>query len=109
VVAHAFNPSTWEAEAGGFLSSRPAWSTKCVPGQPGLHRKTLSWKNKKQKPKKGERETENLYLTSSSSSISKVSYSTLQKEKAFLLGVHFKQNHKIYIVFLIQSRKAVHR
>ncbi|GAB1298240.1 Myb-related protein B [Apodemus speciosus] len=27
VVAHAFNPSTWEAEAGGFLSSRPAWST----------------------------------------------------------------------------------
>jgi hypothetical protein len=26
VVAHAFNPSTREAEAGGFLSSRPAWS-----------------------------------------------------------------------------------
>jgi hypothetical protein len=28
VVAHAFNPSTWESEAGGFLSSRPAWSTE---------------------------------------------------------------------------------
>jgi hypothetical protein len=28
VAAHAFNPSTPEAEAGGFLSSRPAWSTK---------------------------------------------------------------------------------
>jgi hypothetical protein len=28
VVAHAFNPSTWEAEAGGFLSSRPAWSVE---------------------------------------------------------------------------------
>jgi hypothetical protein len=28
VVAHAFNASTREAEAGGFLSSRPAWSTK---------------------------------------------------------------------------------
>jgi hypothetical protein len=27
MVAHAFNPSTWEAEAGGSLSSRPAWST----------------------------------------------------------------------------------
>jgi hypothetical protein len=26
VVVHAFNPSTWEAEAGGFLSLRPAWS-----------------------------------------------------------------------------------
>ena len=28
VVAHAFNTSTREAEAGRFLSSRPAWSTK---------------------------------------------------------------------------------
>jgi hypothetical protein len=28
VVAHAFNPSTWEAEAGRFLSLRPAWSTE---------------------------------------------------------------------------------
>jgi hypothetical protein len=28
VVAQAFNPSTWEAEAGRFLGSRPAWSTK---------------------------------------------------------------------------------
>jgi hypothetical protein len=57
VVAHTFNPSTREAEAGGFLSSRPAWSTERVPGQPGLHRETLSQKtktktkNKKQKTK----------------------------------------------------------
>ena len=28
VVAQAFNPSTWEAEAGGLLSLRPAWSTE---------------------------------------------------------------------------------
>ena len=27
LVVHTFNPSTWEAEAGGFLSSRSAWST----------------------------------------------------------------------------------
>jgi hypothetical protein len=39
---HAFNPSTWEAEAGGFLSSRSAWSTK----------KHCLGKNKKQKTKK---------------------------------------------------------
>jgi hypothetical protein len=43
VVVHTFNPSLWEAEAGGFLSSRTAWST----GQPGLHRETLSQKKKK--------------------------------------------------------------
>jgi hypothetical protein len=46
VMVHAFNPSTWEAEAGGFLSSRPAWSTELVSGQPRLHRETLSRKNK---------------------------------------------------------------
>jgi hypothetical protein len=28
VVAHAFNPSTWEAEAGRFLSSRTARDTQ---------------------------------------------------------------------------------
>jgi major histocompatibility complex class I len=28
VVVHTINPSTWEAEAGGFLSSRTAWSAK---------------------------------------------------------------------------------
>jgi hypothetical protein len=29
VVAHTFfNPSTWEAEEGGFLSLRLAWSTE---------------------------------------------------------------------------------
>jgi hypothetical protein len=43
VVAQAFNPSTWEAEARGFLSSRPAWSTKWLPRQPGIYRETLSW------------------------------------------------------------------
>jgi hypothetical protein len=47
VVAHAFNPSTWEAEAGRFLSSRPAWSTG-LPGQPGLYRE----KHCLEKPKK---------------------------------------------------------
>ena len=35
VVTHTFNPSTWEAKAGGSLSLRPAWSAESVPGQPG--------------------------------------------------------------------------
>jgi hypothetical protein len=28
MVAHAFNPSTWEAEAGEFLNLRQAWPTE---------------------------------------------------------------------------------
>jgi hypothetical protein len=43
------NPSTRESEAGGFLNSRPAWSTKWVSGQPGLHRETLFRKTKTNK------------------------------------------------------------
>jgi hypothetical protein len=31
VVVHAFNPSTWEAEAGEFLSSRSARATQRNP------------------------------------------------------------------------------
>jgi hypothetical protein len=31
VVAYTFNPSTWEAEAGRFLSSRPARLTQRNP------------------------------------------------------------------------------
>jgi hypothetical protein len=41
VMAHAFNSSTWKAEAGRSLSSRLAWSTEGVPGQLGLCRETL--------------------------------------------------------------------
>jgi hypothetical protein len=52
MVVHAFNPSKWEAEAGEFLSLRPVWSTEWVPGHPGLHRETLSQKNKKKERNK---------------------------------------------------------
>jgi hypothetical protein len=38
-VVHTFNPSTQEAEAGRFLSSRPAWSTKWVPDSQGYTEK----------------------------------------------------------------------
>ena len=52
MVVHAFNPSTWEAEAGRYLSLGPAWSWEWVPGQPGLHRETLSQTSQKNKQKK---------------------------------------------------------
>jgi hypothetical protein len=67
MVAYTLDLSTWEGEAGGYLSSRPAWSTECVPGQPGLHRKTLS--KTRQKEKREERaqefmlqQKENIYI-----------------------------------------------
>jgi hypothetical protein len=49
---HAFNPSTWEAEAGRSLGLRPAWTTEWVPEQPGLHKEILSCKTNKQNQKK---------------------------------------------------------
>lgn len=45
MVVHAFKAGTQEAEADGFMNSGPAWSTKSVPCQPGLHSETLT-KNK---------------------------------------------------------------
>jgi hypothetical protein len=55
-VVHTFNPNTWEAEAGRFLSSRSAWSTKWVLRRPQLYRETLS--RQKTKPNKQTNKTE---------------------------------------------------
>jgi hypothetical protein len=49
VLAHTFNPSSQEAEAGGFLSSRPVWSTEWVPGQPRATQKNPVSKTKQNK------------------------------------------------------------
>jgi hypothetical protein len=46
VVAHVFNPSTWEAEASGFLSLRPAWSTEWVQDSQGYTEKPCLEKQK---------------------------------------------------------------
>jgi hypothetical protein len=45
------------AEAGGSLSSRQAWFTKSVPGQPALHRENLSKKPKDKKKNKTKKQT----------------------------------------------------
>ena len=47
VVVLAFNPSTWEAEAGGFLSLKPPWSTKWVQDSQGYTEKPCLKKKKK--------------------------------------------------------------
>jgi hypothetical protein len=46
VVVYAYSRSTLEAETGTSLSSRPAWTTERVPGQPGLHRNNNEQDNK---------------------------------------------------------------
>jgi hypothetical protein len=55
VVAHTFNPSTWEAEAGGFLSSRPAWSTSEFQDSQGYSEKSCLEKTKKKKKQKNKK------------------------------------------------------
>jgi hypothetical protein len=50
MVVHAFNPGTQEQRQVDLCGLRPAWSTDLVPGQPGLHRETLSYKRKKKIP-----------------------------------------------------------
>jgi hypothetical protein len=52
VVAHAFNPSTWEAEAGEFLSSRPARATQRNPVS----------KNRKEKNKGKEKNSDLIHV-----------------------------------------------
>ena len=53
LVADAFIKSTWEAKAGRFVSSKPAWTSQWAPGQPGLHREAcLGKRNLSRKKKK---------------------------------------------------------
>lgn len=60
---HAFNPSTQEAETGGFLSLRSTWSTEQVSGQPGraTQRNPVS-KERKEGREKEERKKEKSLL-----------------------------------------------
>jgi hypothetical protein len=54
VVAHTFNPSTWEAEAGEFLSSRPAWDTQRNP----VSKKNTHTQERREEKRREERERE---------------------------------------------------
>jgi hypothetical protein len=52
-MVHTFNPSTREAEAGGFLSSRPAWSIYKVSSRTArATQRNPVLKNQKKKKKK---------------------------------------------------------
>jgi hypothetical protein len=55
VVAHAFNPSTWEAEAGRFLSSKPGLQSEFQDSQGYTEKPCLKTKQNKTKQKKGKK------------------------------------------------------
>jgi hypothetical protein len=63
VVAHTFNPSTWEAEAGGFLSSRTARATQRNPVSKNKKQNKTKQKQKKKKRKKKKRNSHNIKPT----------------------------------------------
>lgn len=48
-MAHAFNTSTQETEAGESLNWKPAWSVWQVPNQPGIYSETMPSKEKRKK------------------------------------------------------------
>jgi hypothetical protein len=62
LVVHAFNPSTWEAEAGGFLSSRLAWPTELQSefqdSQDWTEKLCLCLKNSQKKPTPPQKKTQ---------------------------------------------------
>jgi hypothetical protein len=57
-MVHAFNPSTWEAEAGRFLCSRPAWSKSEIQNSQGYTEKPCLEKLKKRKTEKKKKKKE---------------------------------------------------
>jgi hypothetical protein len=59
VVAHASDPSTLEAEAGGFLSSRIA---RAVQRNPVLKNKRKKERKRKEERKEKKRKEKRLYL-----------------------------------------------
>jgi hypothetical protein len=78
VVVHTFNPSTWEAEAGRFLSSRPAWSVssrtfRAIQRNPVL--KNQKKKKKKEPNQTKPNQTKIRYWKSQRNSIVAVSFS----------------------------------
>jgi hypothetical protein len=58
VVVHTFNTSTWEAESGGFLNSRPAWSTEFQDSQGYTEKPCLEKPQKKEKKRKEKKRKE---------------------------------------------------
>jgi hypothetical protein len=90
VAAHTFNPSTREAEAGGFLSLRPAWSTKWVLGQPGLYREILSQKTKT----KTNKQTKNQEIIwPKMSTVRKASLKTLRVPSCLRRSYQYRVSH----------------
>jgi hypothetical protein len=72
-VAHTFHPSTWEAEAGGFLSSRPGLQSEFQDSQ-GYTEKPCLKKTKIKERKKKTQSKETTRLISSCARMSRNKY-----------------------------------
>jgi hypothetical protein len=93
VVVHAFNLSTQEAEAGGFLSSRLDWYTAYIQRNP-VSKKPK--KNKKQKTK-----NKNKNKNQKTKTKNKTTPRTLTTHPIYVLeNKHFSESH--YPAFLFQ-------
>jgi len=57
-VAPTFNLSTWEAEAGGFLSSKPAWSTKEKKGEEKIREEKRREEKRREEKRREEKRRE---------------------------------------------------
>ena len=80
VGAHAFNPSTWEAVASGFLSLRPAWYTKASYRTARAIQKILSPKTTRRRKKRKKERKRKKKKTSNSKAMKKCSKN---KQKIF--------------------------
>jgi hypothetical protein len=78
MVVHAFNLITREAEAGGFLSLRPAWTTEFQDSQGYTEKPCLEKpKRKKRKRKKNVHEYVKYWLSSKVKLLSSSSFHAL--------------------------------
>jgi hypothetical protein len=63
MVVHTLDPSIWEAEAGRFLISRPAWSTEFQDSQGYTEKPCLENKQTKKQHRPPKKKPENIFLS----------------------------------------------
>ena len=98
VVAHAFNPNTWEVEMGRSLWVQGQCGLEWVLGQPKLHRETLSQIERKKKRKKERKKERRIkFLCTVTSNI----------ESAFLMCRVLYIQINVYLQYRLEMPKEI--